>query len=234
MKIIPAIDLMGGRCVQLVGGQAKTKKDFGDPVERAIEWVRMGFEILHVIDLDATLELGDNTKSVTDIREAVDVPIEFGGGIRTVGKAKEMLVNLGEKDRIIVGTLAVADYPGFSSLKKLSKYKNQIIVSVDSKDGYVAVKGWQEKSRLKASELMKSCEDRVWGFLYTNVDVEGQMKGINAKTVEEVVSATKKPVIVSGGITTKDDIFACKKTGAWGAVLGKALYEKKIKIEEIL
>ncbi len=234
MKIIPAIDLMAGRCVQLVGGDPDTKKDFGDPVKRAQRWVDGGADMLHVVDLDATLGLGDNLGVVSEIRRAVEVPIEFGGGIRSVEKAVEVLAALGPYDKIIVGTMAVSDYPMFRRLEMLSDYKYRVIVSVDSKGGFVAVKGWQEKSELGAGQLIRSCEDLVWGFLFTNVDVEGRMMGVDESVIKEVVSVTKRPVIVSGGITTVDDVRCCERAGAWGVVLGKALYEGRITLEELV
>jgi phosphoribosylformimino-5-aminoimidazole carboxamide ribotide isomerase len=130
--------------------------------------------------------------------------------------------------------MAVRDYPEFQSLKSLAGQKDRVIVSVDSKDKVVAVRGWTQKSQLSPSEMMQACCEHVWGFLYTDVDVEGKMEGINRQAVEEVVSATDLPVIVSGGITTGDDIRACESAGAWGIVLGKALYEGKINLEEVV
>jgi phosphoribosylformimino-5-aminoimidazole carboxamide ribotide isomerase len=161
------------------------------------------------------------------------LPIQFGGGIRSVDKALETLDMLEEKDKIILGTLAVSDYPKFSTLKSLSRYSERIIASVDSKEGYVAVKGWQEKSQIKAKKMIRGCEGLVWGYLYTNVDVEGKMKGIEREKVREVVSATKKPTVVSGGITTLEDVKSCEEEGAWGVVLGKALYEGKIVLTDL-
>ena len=233
MQIIPAIDIMGGRCVQLVGGRPDTRKDFGDPVKKALEWKKAGAKMLHIVDLDATLGEGNNFGLAMKLRRAAGLPVEFGGGIRSLEAARSALDALKPEDRIIIGTLAVGEYPGFKTLKALAEHRDRIIVAVDSKGGYVTVKGWTEDSRLKTADLMKACGRYVWGFLYTNVDVEGRMEGIDSGAVKAVIDATDKPVIVSGGISSKADVEACGKAGAWGIVLGKALYEGKVRPEEV-
>ena len=233
MEVIPAIDIMGGRCVQLVGGRPETKKDFGDPVAKALEWKKAGAKRLHIVDLDATLEEGNNFGLAMKVRRAAGLPVEFGGGIRSLDAARKALEALKPEDRIVIGTLAMSEYPEFKSLKALSGQKERIIVAVDSKGGYVTVKGWTEGSKLKAAELMKACGRYVWGFLYTNVDLEGRMEGIDYDAVKAVIDVSDKPVIVSGGISSKADVEACGKAGAWGVVLGKALYEGKIRPDEV-
>jgi len=232
MKIMPAVDIMEGRCVQLVGGDPDTRKDYGDPIQAAKKWVESGARMLHVIDLDATLGRGDNLNILKEIRGEIDVPIQFGGGVRSREKIKEVL-DLGI-DRVIVGTLGVKDYENsFKILEDMKKqYGEKIILAVDSKDGYVAVKGWQEDSGLKTIDLIKDSQKHVWGFLYTDVKVEGQMRGVNIEEVQKVVKSSGKPVIISGGITTKKDLQKIKEAGAWGVVLGKALYEGRLKLGE--
>jgi phosphoribosylformimino-5-aminoimidazole carboxamide ribotide isomerase len=232
MKVIPAIDIMGGSCVQLVGGKPETRKDYGDPAVRALQWKDAGADIIHLVDLDATLGTGDNIETVLDVKKRSGLPVEFGGGIRSLASARTLLDRLDARDRIIIGTLAVSEYPHFHTLKDLDADKERIIVSVDSKDGFVAVRGWTAKTHHKTREVMEACGDFCWGFLYTNVDVEGQMMGIDEEKMRSIVGATKKPVIISGGISTKKDVDACKKAGAWGVVLGKALYEGKITLKE--
>jgi len=234
MEVIPAIDLMSGRCVQLIGGDPRTRKGYGDPVEKAMEWVREGARMLHIVDLDAAFGSGSNFSAALKIKKAASVPVEFGGGIRSLKAARSVLDALDGEDRVITGTLAVKEYPEFKTLRELGGEKDRLIVSVDSKRGFVAVKGWREKSGLKAAELMAACGGLVWGFLYTDVDVEGRMHGINADRIREVVKATDRPVIVSGGISSKEDVKACEDAGAWGVILGKALYEGKIKLEDVV
>jgi len=235
MEVIPAIDIMEGRCVQLVGGMPETKVEYGTPVEIALKWEKLGARILHVVDLDAALGLGNNLAEVKKIKEATGLPINFGGGIRSIDYAVSAL-DCGV-DRIILGTLLIDDLKaGFPALKKLSREygSDRIIASVDSKGGFITVKGWTQKTRIKTTTLIEKSESLVWGFLYTNVDVEGQMKGVRMDAVKDVVGKSKKPVIVSGGITTIGDIKDIKAAGAWGVVLGKALYEGKLDLAESL
>ncbi|MBU4266796.1 MAG: 1-(5-phosphoribosyl)-5-[(5-phosphoribosylamino)methylideneamino]imidazole-4-carboxamide isomerase [Candidatus Altiarchaeales archaeon] len=230
MKIIPAVDIMDGECVQLVGGNPDTKKSYGNPVDMAKRWVSQGAKMLHVVDLDAALGRGDNTETVMDIAHSVDVPIQLGGGIRSMEKA-EFLLN-SDIGRIILGTLAINDYFNeFKILKELNRnFGDRVIAAVDSKDGNMVVKGWQEKTKLKAQDFMKKADGLVWGFLYTDVNVEGRMEGINISSIETVLSSTKKPVIISGGISNEKDIRILDDVGVWGIVLGKALYEGRIKL----
>ena len=232
MELIPAIDILNGRCAQLVGGALGTEKYYGDPVEIAGRWITQGANILHVVDLDATFGRGENTALVIRIKNASRVPIQLGGGIRTAGKAIEMLER--GIDRIIVGTLAVEDYRNKTDrLGEIAKScgKTRVIAAIDSRKGMVVCKGWAEKTGITTNELIKGIEDRVWGFLYTNVDVEGRMEGIDVDAIRKVVDATEKQVIVSGGISSSEDINVIEATGAWGAVLGKALYEGRIKLK---
>lgn len=234
MEIIPAIDLMGGRVVQLVGGNPETKKDYGDPIETGTRWKEMGANLLHVIDLDAALGLGDNIETAIEIKEKIGLTVEFGGGIRSKEDATKLL-DAG-MDRVVLGTLAVKDRDDdFSTVKELGGMygSERLIVSVDSKGEHIVVKGWTQDSSLKTTELVCEVEDYCWGFLYTNVDVEGQMQGVNIERIKEVVSSTGKPVIVSGGVTTVEDLRNIRETGAWGVVLGKALYEGRIKIDRL-
>ncbi|MDD5111795.1 MAG: HisA/HisF-related TIM barrel protein [Candidatus Altiarchaeota archaeon] len=229
MERIPAIDILNGRCAQLVGGVLGTEKYYGSPVDAAKKWVMQGAGILHVVDLDATLDRGDNFASVLEIKKATNAIVQFGGGIRSVEKAARLL-ECGI-DRIIIGTMAVEDYKsGTGRLEGIAQScgNGRIIAAIDSQKGVVVSKGWTVKTGIPTNELIKGLEDRVWGFLYTNVDVEGRMKGVDIKSIRSVVDATDKPVIISGGVSSAADIRAIESAGAWGVVLGKALYEGKI------
>ena len=241
MKIIPAVDIRNGKCAQLVGGAPGTEKFYGDPLNVAKKWVSMGAEMLHLIDLDAALGQGENYEKIAQIREKTKVPIELGGGIRDL-ESCERALDTGI-DRIILGTLVFEDYKNnFKILRKLGeKYgTGRVIVSVDSKDGLVVIKGWQSATGMEPDKFIEKFTDDfikkfnsklIWGFLFTNVDVEGQMKGINLDIIEKVVSSSSLPVIVSGGISSTGDLREIKKTGAFGVVIGKALYEGKIDVK---
>jgi len=230
MKVIPAVDIMGGECVQLVGGDPKTKKVYGDPVEMAKKWVEEGGRMLHVVDLDAALGLGENLTTIKSIRAETSVPIFVGGGVRDEDKVHE-LMELGI-DKIILGTVAVEDIVNdFEFLESIINgyWKGKFICSVDSKKGYVVTKGWTEKTKIKTEDAVAALEPYFWGFLYTDVDVEGKMKGTRIKNISRVLEATSLPVIASGGISTKKEINELRDAGVWGAIVGKALYEGKIK-----
>ncbi len=239
MKIIPAIDIKDGKCTQLVGGVADTAKYYGDPVDAANKWVALGAEVLHVVDLDAALGTGNNLEKVLEIKKAANVPIHYGGGVRDYVYC-EKLIKEYDIDRIAIGTLAIKDYleREIDGMLEINNYpksiRQRIIVSLDSRGGKVVTHGWKEKTEIDATSLTREFESLVWGFLYTDVDVEGQMRGINLKRTERIIKSTKNPVIASGGISSTKDITDLKSIGAWGAVLGKALYEGKIDYKEAL
>ncbi|MBD3389164.1 MAG: 1-(5-phosphoribosyl)-5-((5-phosphoribosylamino)methylideneamino)imidazole-4-carboxamide isomerase [Candidatus Altiarchaeales archaeon] len=232
MEVIPAIDLMDGRCVQLVGGDPNTKKDYGDPVGRGVGWKEKGARTLHVVDLDAALERGSNLNILTDLKRQTRLTLEFGGGIRTEEKMMELLRL--DIDRIIIGTLALKDFTNdFEILKSVNDEfgEKRVMVALDTKEGHVTIKGWTEKTSLKAVDLIEASEEYVWGYLYTDVDAEGKMMGVDEGRFKEVLNATDKPVILSGGVSSREDIDFCRDAGAWGVVVGKALYEGKVTLE---
>jgi len=229
MKVIPAVDILGGECVQLVGGDPKTKKSYGDPVDVAVSWIKSGARMLHVVDLDAALGLGENYATIKTIRARTSASIFVGGGIRDEHKI-DQLVHL-SVDKIILGTAAIQDIgKKFEFLTRMSdRYgKDKFIAAVDSRRGRVVTEGWRERSKLATVDAIKALEPYCWGFLFTDVDVEGKMKGSRIKRIEEVLRATSHPVIASGGIRSRKEIDELKDAGAWGVIIGKALYEKKI------
>ncbi len=238
MNIIPAIDIYEGKCAQLVGGDPATASYYGDPVDIATSWEGQGAELLHVIDLDAALSSGEknNKKAILDIVSAVNVPVQVGGGIRSMDYARELLAT--DIDRIILGTWALLFYheknvEGLENLKSDFGVE-RVMFAADFRAGRIVLHGWQEDSTVAVDEFMKGTQSLCWGFLATNVDVEGRMGGIDLAAVEAAVTATDKPVIVSGGISSKADLAAIRTTGAWGVVIGKALYENKLDYGELL
>lgn len=233
MFIIPAVDIKNGKCVQLVQGKPGTEQIVLDnPVNVARKWEEKGSSILHVIDLGGALEEGGNLSVVEEIVREVSIPIQMGGGIRTVDDATHLLDR--GVDRIILGTLAI-DNP--ETVQELSSEfgSERIIVALDSKDSQVVVRGWTEKTDQKAPELGKIMEEQgAGGILFTNVDHEGLLGGFEINPLLELLGAVDIPVIYSGGVSTLEDVSVLSETDAYGVVIGSALYKGTINFEDAL
>jgi phosphoribosylformimino-5-aminoimidazole carboxamide ribotide isomerase len=233
MLIIPAVDLKNGKCVQLVQGKPGTEQVIiENPIEVATSWEDHGAELIHVIDLDGALGGRDNLDIVKGILEEVSVPIQFGGGIRSPEYARELL-DLGI-ERVILGTMAIENP---QIIEKLSQeyLADRIMVSLDSKDSKVVIKGWTEKTSKTAPEMGQILQEKgAGGILFTNVDVEGLMDGFYIEPAIELVQAVDIPVVYSGGVTTVDDVKKLRTIGAAGVVIGSALYKGKIDFKAAL
>lgn len=237
MIIYPAIDLKGGRCVRLYKGDMDQETVYNDnPANQALEWARSGFNWLHVVDLDGAVSGSEgNHAAVKSILEAVDLPVQLGGGIRTLEQIEAWL-NEGVS-RVILGTVAVRD-PELVK-KACELFPGQIAVGIDAKDGYVAVEGWVEKSDMKAAELAALFEDAgVAAIIYTDIDRDGTGAGLNMEATIALAQATSIPVIASGGVGSLADIEAvqqaCYEQGLNGVIVGKALYDGRVKPEDLL
>ena len=231
-SVIPAVDMQDGEVVQLVGGERDTGTRYGDPVEAAERWVDAGAEILHLVDLDGAFE-GErvNADAVEAIVEAVDVPVQLGGGIRTAADASDLL-SLGV-DRVILGTAAVEDPDIVTRISEM--HADSVIVSLDAKDGKVVVDGWTEGTGLDPAEAAGRYEELgAAGILFTDVDVEGQLTGVRRGPIEAVTEAVEIPVIASGGVATLDDIRTLREVGAAAVVVGTALYEGKFTLGDAM
>lgn len=226
MKLLPAVDVKGGKCVQLVGGKPGTEKvTIDDVVGVARKWQGDGAEMIHIIDLDSALGSGDNETLIETLIGDLSVPVQVGGGVRTPEKVQR-LFEIG-CERVIVGTRAIQDRVFTESIA--GEYGDGIVVAVDSSADEVLIKGWQEGSGRGSVEVVKDLDQLpIWGFLYTNVEVEGRLQGIDSDRIRKIVSATSKPVIVSGGITTVADLEQLKRIGAHSAVVGMAIYTGRI------
>lgn len=226
MKVIPAVDIKGGKCVQLVGGKPGTEQvEIEDVLGVARKWQEQGAEMLHVIDLDSALGTGNNESLIEMIVGDLAVPVQVGGGIRTEEKVRR-LFEIG-CERVIVGTRAVQDREFIRALA--SKYPGDIIVAIDSASEQVLIKGWQESSGMGTLSVVKDLEQLdIWGFLYTNVEVEGKLQGINPSLVKGLMGMTSRPVIVSGGFTTIADLELVRGMGVDSVVLGMSIYTGKI------
>ncbi len=230
MIVIPAVDILGGRAVQLVGGKPGTEKiSLPDPWDVAKTWENKGAERLHVVDLDAAMGKGDNLAAISSIVSNTNIPVEVGGGIRTTEKA-ESLLDLGVD--VVVGTRAVMDRKWLDDL--VSSYPDRVILALDVKEGKIQVKGWKESSSETLENMLKNTSDmQLKGVLHTNVDVEGQNMGINIEETKSFRSMCPHPIIESGGISSKSDLELLEKIGIEYAVIGMAIYTGAIKPEEI-
>ena len=233
MLIMPAVDIKNGKCVQLVQGKPGTEQVIiDDPEKVAKKWEDEGAEIIHVIDLDGALEIKDNLNTVKKILDEVNVPIQLGGGIRSIDYAKELL-NL-DIERLIIGTMAITEP---NTITQLSNEfgSERIMVSLDSKDSKVVIKGWKEKIDKTATEISREFQETGAGsILFTNVDVEGLLKGFDIQPAVDLVNSVDIPIVYSGGITTIRDLENLTKTGVKGVVIGSALYKDKINLKNAL
>lgn len=233
MQIMPAVDIKNGKCVQLVQGKPGSEQVIIDnPEEVAKKWEDIGAEVIHLIDLDGTIDGKNNIDLIKKIYDNVNVPIQLGGGIRSVEYAKELL-NIGI-ERIIIGTMGIKNP---QTIKELSDEfgKEHIMISLDSKDSKVVIKGWAEQIEKSPIELSEEfAREGAGSILFTNVDVEGLLGGFYTEPVVELVKSSPIPVVYSGGITTIQDIKQLQKTGVSGVVIGSALYKDKIDLKEAL
>ncbi|GAA0214573.1 1-(5-phosphoribosyl)-5-[(5-phosphoribosylamino) me thylideneamino]imidazole-4-carboxamide isomerase [Halobacterium noricense] len=222
--------MQDGEVVQLVQGERGTATRYGDPVEAARRWVDEGARTLHLVDLDGAFE-GEraNAAAVDAVLDAVDVPVQLGGGIRTAEDALDLLDR--GVDRVILGTAAVENPDIVAEISE--EHPGSVTVSLDAKEGEVVVSGWTEGTGLDPAEAAERYEELGAGaILFTDVDVEGQLEGINRESVERVVDAVDIPVVASGGVTTLDDVRALREAGAAAVVVGTALYEGRFTLAE--
>ena len=233
MFIIPAVDIKNGKCVQLVQGKPGTEQIVLDnPAKVALKWQDKGASILHVIDLGGALEEGGNLQVVEEILKEVSIPVQMGGGIRTMDDATNLL-DMGV-EKIILGTLAIEN-PDTVQVLSREFGSERIMVALDSKDSQVVVRGWTEKTNKAAPELGKIMEENeAGGILFTNVDHEGLLGGFKVEPLLELLKSVNIPVIYSGGVSTLEDLSVLSKTDAHGVVIGSALYKGTINFEDAL
>ncbi len=230
MKIIPAIDLMNGQVVRLYKGDPKQKTIYSDnPIEVAKKWEQNGADMLHIVDLDATLEMGSNLSIIKKIIENVSIPIEVAGGLRD----ESIVMDTAQiSTRVVIGTLAFNDK---ITLKKLLENlgSEKIVISVDHKDGEIVIHGWQKRTGVKLIEAIKDFLAMGFSeFLLTNVNRDGTLEGPDLKFLEQTCQLENANVIASGGISNVKDVQDVKEKNSIGVILGKALYENKISIQE--
>ena len=231
MRIYPAIDIKDGKCVRLYKGRFDDVTVYGDsPAEMAKKWEAQGGEYIHVVDLDGALKgHGVNADKIREICESVSVPVQTGGGIRTVDDIEAKLAC--GISRVIIGTKAVSDSEFVK--RAADKYGGKIVIGIDAKDGMVAVEGWEKTSGFTAVEFAKKMVALgVKTIVYTDIATDGTLSGPNVAAMREMASAVNADIIASGGVGSLDDILSLKDTGVEGVIVGKALYEGKINLTE--
>ncbi len=234
MLIIPAIDLKDGQCVRLQQGRKDAVTVYsGDPSATAKKWESSGAKVLHVVDLDGAFTGSQkNYSRIIEIRKAVNMIIEVGGGIRNISTV-DKLISAGI-DRVIIGTSAIEDAQFVMDACK--KFPGKILIGIDAKDGKVAVKGWEEVSSIEAKELAKRVEMiGVAGIIYTDISRDGMLTGPNLPALEDMVETINIPVIASGGIANIEDIENLLKIkNLWGAITGKAIYSGSLDLKNAI
>lgn len=233
MIIFPAIDILNGKCVRLIQGDYNQEKVYGDsPVDMAKEWEAKGAEFIHIVDLDGA-KSGDsiNKAIIKVIAGVVGIPIQVGGGIRSL-ETIDYFLSSGVA-RVIIGTAAIND-PAFLKAA-VEKYGEKIAVSLDARNGYIATDGWTDTSEILALDLLKELEEiGVKTVVYTDIAKDGMLQGPNLAEQKAINEATSIDVIASGGVTTKKDVDDLTALDMYGAIVGKALYDGAIELEELL
>jgi phosphoribosylformimino-5-aminoimidazole carboxamide ribotide isomerase len=236
MIFFPAIDLKDGKCVRLFKGDMNQATIFNNnPSSQALEFEKLGFEFLHLVDLDGALAgRSVNKSSIQEILKTVKIPTQLGGGIRTLQDIEEAL-SLGIT-RVILGTIALTN-PKLV-IEACKKFPGKIVIGIDAKNGLVATQGWVEDSKISAIELGKRLEYcGASAIIYTDISRDGTLSGFDFEGTKQLAQNLLIPIIASGGVASDDDVAKVrqlKKDGVVGAIVGRALYEKKISLEKLI
>lgn len=231
MIVIPAIDLRGGRVVRLVRGRPEAETAYLDgPIEVAVRFAEQGATWIHVVDLDAALGTGDNADAVRGVVEGVGVPVQVGGGLRSVDAVQRAL-DAGAA-RVVLGTGAVRD-PRFLD-EAVGRFGDRVVVALDTDGNRVLVRGWTEEAGALEGTLERLTTAGVSRFLVTAVDRDGTGLGPDTELYRRVVPLTDRPVIASGGVTTVEDLRALGAAGVEASVVGRALYEDGLSLPQAL
>jgi phosphoribosylformimino-5-aminoimidazole carboxamide ribotide isomerase len=231
MDIIPAIDLRDGKCVRLYQGDYGKETVFSDdPVSVALRWQSEGARRLHIVDLDGAVQ-GKlvNLETIEDILAVIDIPIQVGGGIRTMETVEQLFA--ASVDRAILGTVAV-EKPDLVK-EACQRFSDRIIISIDAKDRMVATRGWLQESTVTASELAgKMIELGVRRFIYTDISRDGTLTSPNFEAIADFLSQVRAPIIAAGGISSVHHLTRLAEMGIEGAIIGKAIYTGDVKLNE--
>lgn len=235
MLVIPAIDLKNGQCVRLRQGDLKQETIYSEnPAAMAMHWQQLGASLLHLVDLNGAVDgQPRNFPYIEKILTAVSIPVQIGGGIRTIETAR-LYMELGVH-RVVLGTSAL-DNPTF--LEQVCKeFPERVMVGVDARDGKVAVHGWTRVSGTSVAELVQRLAAYpLAGIIYTDIAKDGMLSGPNLPALRDMIDWASVPVIASGGITCLDDLQAIRSIGSrvTGAIVGKALYDGKLDLREAI
>lgn len=232
MVIYPAVDIRAGRAVRLHQGDFAREVIFYDsPADAARNWVDQGAEWLHVVDLDGAR--GGTPANRAAIAEIADLPvrIQLGGGMRRMEAIEEAVA--GGVDRVVLGTAAVEDPALF--LAACQEFPGQVAAGIDARDGIVATRGWARDAGADAIDLARTCERQgAAAIIYTDIDRDGMLGGINTERLAQVSEAVKIPVIASGGVADISDVAAASEAGAVGVIIGRALYDGRVDLRAVL
>jgi len=233
MVIYPAIDLLGGQCVRLQQGDyARVTVYSADPVAMARQWVAQGAQRLHLVDLDgAKAGKPVNGAVIEAICNAVDVPVQLGGGIRTDDHLLD--VYSWGVQWAVLGTKALRDPAWVRS--SAFRFPNQIVLGLDARDGFVATEGWLATSTTKATDLVKQVDEApLYAVVYTDIAKDGMMAGPNFEQLTEMRASTEVPVVASGGVSTLAHVQQLRASGTYAAIVGRALYDGTVTLKELL
>ncbi|MBI3653533.1 MAG: 1-(5-phosphoribosyl)-5-[(5-phosphoribosylamino)methylideneamino]imidazole-4-carboxamide isomerase [Acidobacteria bacterium] len=238
MQIIPAIDLKNGRCVRLVEGREDSAKVYDrDPLEVARSYERDGATLIHIVDLDGAFlgAASANQKIIRQITQAISVPVEVGGGVRSLADVENLIDNIGAQF-VIIGTIAV-EQPDLVA-EAVERFREAIVIGIDARGTAVAVRGWTATTTIDALDLAKQMTALgVQRIIYTDITRDGKLQGVNVELTRQVALASGARVTASGGVATLDDLtrlLAVEADGVDAVIIGKALYEQRFTLSGAL
>jgi 1-(5-phosphoribosyl)-5-[(5-phosphoribosylamino)methylideneamino] imidazole-4-carboxamide isomerase/N-(5'phosphoribosyl)anthranilate isomerase len=233
LQLLPAVDVQGGRAVQLVQGVAGSEKTFGDPVEAALDWQRRGAEWIHLVDLDAAFGRGSNRELLAGIVGRLDIDVEMSGGIRDDASLEAALAT--GCRRVNIGTAALEE-PAWCA-EVIARHGDRVAIGLDVRGRTLAARGWTREGGDLYEVLARLDREGCARYVVTDVNKDGMLQGPNLPLLREVCAATERPVVASGGITELADLEALQALlddGVEGAIIGTALYERRFTLEEAL
>lgn len=233
MILFPAVDVLDNRSVRLLHGKREQVTDYGSPLERALIWQECGAEYLHIVDLNGAFDDNlVNKKTLSEIVKNINIPIQLGGGIKSLDRVKYYLEEIGVQ-RVILGTVCVTQ-PSLVE-KACSLYPDRIVGGIDAKDGEVLIKGWVEGGGVSPIKLTNQLKEMgVNTVVYTDISRDGAMTGINIDGCVELSKKCNVNVIASGGMASMDDVRKVSENNLYGAILGRSIYDKAIDLKSAL